>query len=175
MQVVHDDLEVCERCLAYVANGQDVTGEHAARMREQWGDQLRHMVQACPQDCEGWFSWSECDGCADTSGGMRHPAAVLGEGPEPVEVRRQYCGDGDRDLTGEMYAEDDATEVRWWTEGGSAWLVVIRSPRGLWQIETSDLFEVKISYYRKRFRTLAEVFSFAAARAGGPVVEVEEW
>ena len=30
----------------------------------------------CPEDCEGHFSWSQCNGCGSRLGGERHPIAA---------------------------------------------------------------------------------------------------
>ncbi len=30
----------------------------------------------CPEECEGWFSSSQCDGCGSMLAGDRHPAAL---------------------------------------------------------------------------------------------------
>ena len=67
--------ECCEDCALYIANG-DATDEHAARVDSNWPD--GGLVLACAEDCEGWFSWSECDCCGSRLGGNRHPFAVLG-------------------------------------------------------------------------------------------------
>lgn len=84
MKIKHVDLSICVDCLMFVANGEvtdsqgnDVTAEHAAKITEQWGDDAQHLVPACPEECEGWFSHSSGDGCGSTLGGERHPAAVL--------------------------------------------------------------------------------------------------
>jgi hypothetical protein len=50
----------------------NANSRHAARMDAHW--QGYHVVPACPEDCEGEFSWSSCDGCGSTLGGDRHPA-----------------------------------------------------------------------------------------------------
>jgi hypothetical protein len=85
VRIIHGELEICVDCTMFVANGEvfdgsgnDITIDHAERMREQWGDKLIHMVLSCPEGCEGWFSMSDCDGCGSPLGGERHPAAVLG-------------------------------------------------------------------------------------------------
>ncbi len=79
-----DDLAVCVDCAMLIANGEvtdgegnDITAEHAERMREVWGDDAVHLVLTCPQNCDGWFFWSRCDGCGSALGGDRHPAAAL--------------------------------------------------------------------------------------------------
>ena len=83
MQIKYDELAVCVDCAMLIANGEvqdnghDVTAEHAAKVGAQWGDDTRNLVLSCPDECEGWFSSSSCDGCGSTLGGERHPAAVL--------------------------------------------------------------------------------------------------
>ena len=75
------DLSVCVDCLAIMANGtlgaEDAAEDaaHAARMAEQWPG--FHLVPACPEDCEGHFSWARCEGCGSSLGGDRHPATAF--------------------------------------------------------------------------------------------------
>lgn len=79
--VIADEIAVCIDCLAMMCNGElgqgDETAdmEHAEAMREAWPD--GDIVPACPEDCEGWFSMSPCDGCGSHLGGDRHPATVF--------------------------------------------------------------------------------------------------
>lgn len=85
MKIKYSDLSVCVDCTMLIANGEvqddgrDITEEHAAKVAAQWGEDAIHLVLSCPDECEGWSSSSECDGCGSTLGGERHPAAVLTE------------------------------------------------------------------------------------------------
>ncbi len=82
-----DELEFCIDCVMLIANGEvtdsdgnDIGPSVANAQTEIWGfgiDGALGLVLACPDDCEGWFSWSECDGCGSTPGGDRHPGAHL--------------------------------------------------------------------------------------------------
>lgn len=90
MKVVCRDLAICVDCVAYTANGEvfDVHGRlitvtHSWRMAKQWGADLPHLHSACPENCDGWFSWSSCDGCGSNLGGERHPAVVLAPEDDP--------------------------------------------------------------------------------------------
>lgn len=70
--------ECCEDCLLYLANGEAEgvdcdTLQAAISARHPVG----HPVPACEEDCEGWFSWRECQCCGSQLGGNRHPFAVL--------------------------------------------------------------------------------------------------
>lgn len=77
------ELSVCVDCLAIAANGELGQGDtkadeaHAEAMSSQLMGDAPWLVPACPEDCEGWFSWSRCDGCGSTLGGDRHPAAIV--------------------------------------------------------------------------------------------------
>lgn len=77
-----------------------------------------------------------------------------------VEYRVQYCAKG-RDITGDLYAEQDATQVRFWdgADGDTVILAVIRSPRDCWQIETSD-GHLSHTAYRLRFRRPKEALRY---------------
>ena len=88
-------LDVCVDCVQLIANGEvidaegeDIAGEHAERMEQQWPD--AHLTlgatdcEHCPdehgQDCEPWFAWSPCDGCGSTLGGNRSHATATADG-----------------------------------------------------------------------------------------------
>lgn len=74
-----DDLEFCIDCVMLIANGEG-TDAHTEAMVAIWGEGINGvmgLVLSCPEDCEGWFSWSECDGCGSSLGGDRHPGAHL--------------------------------------------------------------------------------------------------
>ena len=85
-----DNLEFCTDCVQIIANGEvtgsdgnDITNRINAAQVEIWGqgiDGALGLVLTCPDDCEGWFSWSPCDGCGSTLGGDRHPGAHLMSG-----------------------------------------------------------------------------------------------
>jgi hypothetical protein len=73
------EMEVCVDCLVIDANGPDeVDPEAVARfeaasiLNEGWT-----YANNCPEDCEGWFSWTPCDYCGSTLGGDRHPAVLI--------------------------------------------------------------------------------------------------
>jgi hypothetical protein len=68
--VTHDGLAICVDCVMLIANGEG-TDEHCALVTARWGARL---VLACEDDCEGWFSWRDCDGCGSSLGGDRHAA-----------------------------------------------------------------------------------------------------
>jgi hypothetical protein len=72
------DISICVDCLQFLANGPDEleptkAAEIAAAVEREGG----HVVTACPEDCEGWFSWSPCGLCRDHLGGERHPAVIF--------------------------------------------------------------------------------------------------
>lgn len=84
---------------------------------------------------------------------------------ELMPYRWQYCRDG-YDITHEMYAEDDADEVRAWdgAHGDTCIVAVQRTPRGRWRIETSD-YSVPVSAYDRRFGSPLEAVQYMARRA----------
>ena len=52
----------------------------------------------------------------------------------------QFCQDG-RDITGDFYAADDATEVRAWTEDGTCLGAVELHAAGVWYASASDVID----------------------------------
>lgn len=75
------ELDICVDCLSLMANG--TTGDypgapddaaHAAEIEARWSG--TEITLNCDEDCEGWFSWSQCDGCGSVLGGERHPAVA---------------------------------------------------------------------------------------------------
>ena len=82
-----DNLEFCTDCVMLIANGEcfdgdgnDIAPSVANAQTAIWGegwDGAYGLTLNCPEDCEGWFSWSPCDGCGSMLGGARHPGAHL--------------------------------------------------------------------------------------------------
>ena len=72
-----DNLAVCLDCTFLLANGIETDAEQRAAdaMALIWPH--ADLVLACPEDCEGWFSPEDCDGCGDALGGDRHPAVAF--------------------------------------------------------------------------------------------------
>lgn len=90
------ELSICVDCLQFIANGPDelspdVAAACAAGVEREGG----HVVPNCPENCEGWFSWSPCDLCNRPEGGERHPAAVLVDDipldPMTADEAREYA------------------------------------------------------------------------------------
>jgi len=77
MRVV--DLEVCEDCIMWIANG-DGTPAHVRKMQIWWpvedGWELSAGNSVDNSDGDE-FSWATCDGCGSTTGGARFPAAAI--------------------------------------------------------------------------------------------------
>lgn len=74
-------LSICVDCLVFTANG-DLPEDPARAAEltdaaERLHDEGYVLVPACPEDCEGSFSRSSCDGCGSTLGGDRHPGALI--------------------------------------------------------------------------------------------------
>lgn len=57
--------------------------------------------------------------------------------PAPEDMTVQYCAGG-RDITGDFYAADDATEVRAWIPDGTCLGAVTRDDSGAWHVSASD-------------------------------------
>lgn len=82
MATIVAEIEICSDCTLLVANGEiDHLSEadqeaHAKRIAERWGPG-QPLVLACGVECEGFFSWSSCEGCGSALGGDRHPAVVF--------------------------------------------------------------------------------------------------
>ena len=82
-----DNLEFCTECVLLIANGEvsdsdgnDIGPSVANAQTEIWGYGINGalgLVLDCPEDCEGWFSNSQCDGCGTYLAGDRHPGAHL--------------------------------------------------------------------------------------------------
>ena len=82
-----ETLDACVDCLMLVANddvtdgdGNDITAEHAAKVIAYLGIPrvLTYLAPACDEDCEGHFSWSQCESCGSWLGGDRHPLVLMG-------------------------------------------------------------------------------------------------
>lgn len=50
----------------------------------------------------------------------------------------QFC-QGGRDITGDFYAAEDATEVRAWTDDATCLAAVTQDPAGGWHASASDV------------------------------------
>lgn len=63
-------------------------------------------------------------------------------------------------------SESDSAEIRAWhgVHGELCHLALKRSPRGFWQIETSDTVSVSLSWYRMRFRSGQDALDFIGKR-----------
>ena len=70
-------IDLCSQCLVVTANGcetdEDIqTAEALAREWPGWD-----VHGNCPENCDGWFSWSSCEGCGESLGGTRHPGVAM--------------------------------------------------------------------------------------------------
>lgn len=92
---------------------------------------------------------------------------------ETIPLVIQYCQGGNV-IRGGMYDEEDADTAQAFTEGGEV-VSLVRSPRGLWAIDSSDLVVLSASCHRKRFPKVSEAVDYAAARRGTPWREVDDW
>ena len=63
------DLECCTDCVYAVANGEETTEGHFARMDAYQGEEPGHLAYG--GESLG-FSWSTCDGCGSRLGGERY-------------------------------------------------------------------------------------------------------
>ena len=68
------ELEVCVDCAMLIANGETPEGNPDFTLSPRWDGY--HVALNCPEDCEGSFTWSSCEGCDSPLGGDRHPAAA---------------------------------------------------------------------------------------------------
>ena len=70
-------IAICVDCLFVLANGVETEADRLAAegMAREWPDS--ELTINCPETCDGWFSWSGCEGCGSQLGGERHPAAVF--------------------------------------------------------------------------------------------------
>jgi hypothetical protein len=74
------EITVCIDCTHVIANGELPADsewtdeEHTAAMLREWED--ADITLACDEDCEGFFSSHDCEGCGSTLAGDRHPAVA---------------------------------------------------------------------------------------------------
>jgi hypothetical protein len=76
-----DNLSACVDCLFAIANGDLPEDEEAkaaviAGLDREW-EAGWEWVYDCPEDCEGWFSWTPCSVCRRPLGGERHPVVLM--------------------------------------------------------------------------------------------------
>lgn len=83
-KLIADDIRVCSPCLAYIANGETGDESDDAKARKGVEDLLRvyeaeggSVVTAGDENEEGFFSWSSCQCCDDSGGGMRYLAGII--------------------------------------------------------------------------------------------------
>lgn len=80
MNVVYEG-HACIDCVMLIANGDDSGIEEPMVKYQEIAHvglgKLGHVVMACDEDCEGYFSSSACDNCGTTLAGDRHPIVVL--------------------------------------------------------------------------------------------------
>ena len=69
--------DVCVDCAMLIANGETPEDNPEFGLLPEW--EGWHVVLDCPENCEGSFSWSSCEGCGSRLGGDRHPAAAWKE------------------------------------------------------------------------------------------------
>lgn len=48
---------------------------------------------ACPENCEGYFTWHSCDVCGSSLGGERHPVVFYEKGTTVEVGKGDACGD----------------------------------------------------------------------------------
>jgi len=77
-----DDIQICTACLTVVdgdpADGSAETQAWCTAAAEGLSRNWPGMTVHGTGD-EGGFSWSACEGCGNTDGGTRFPAAVLAD------------------------------------------------------------------------------------------------
>lgn len=62
--------------------------------------------------------------------------------PDDSEYSVQFCDvEANRDISGDFYAEEDATEIRLWTVDGTCIIAIEKNPRSkMWHVSASDTF-----------------------------------
>lgn len=108
-------------------------------------------------------------------GVSRLTVVALSEWAESVDLMRQYADEHSWVITHEMYAEQDAHTVTWFTRDAGVWLALKRTPRGLWTIETSDYVHLRVRDHDRRFPTPDSALEWASQHAVLAVNEVQEW
>jgi hypothetical protein len=79
MEIAYEDLDCCEDCLMYLANG-DVPEERpnlVDDIRKEWPSWGTEFDLVIGGDETDEFSWSSCDCCGSRLGGARYKFRVL--------------------------------------------------------------------------------------------------
>lgn len=114
------------------------------------------------------------NGGALTLGVRRLERLDVSEWGRRLDVRAQYGDATGRDISGDPYAEDDATEVTWW-DHDMVWLSVTRTARGLWKITTSDVVRLSVADHDRRHASPGAALAWAGERTGTAVTDDQEW